>query len=193
MAGQTTAAVAGGAGCALLVVLLLGILLSYSRLVRLRAQAETTWVQIDAQLRRRYDLVPHLVETVRAYLPHERVALDTAVAAYHQALAAARDTGPAGQAEAERVLSRALGGLIAAAEPYGDLRANRTYASLVVELTTAEDKIGYVRAAFNNAVRSYNTAVRTFPVSLLAGVGGFRPRESFEVTGDERGPLRTRS
>jgi LemA protein len=193
MAGQTTAAVAGGVGCALVVVLLLGVLLSYSRLARLRTQAATTWVQFDAQLRRRYGLIPHLVETVRAYLPHERAAADAVVAAYRNALAAAHDTGPAGQAEAERALGQALGRLVSVAEAYADLRANPTFASLVVELTTTEDKIAYVRQAFNDAVRSYNAAVGTFGVSVLAGAGGFRPRESFQIPDDERGSIRTGS
>ena len=188
----TVTAVAGGIVCALLIVLVAVLAATYNRLVRLRNQADASWAQIDVQLKRRYDLIPNLVETVRGYATHERGTLEAVVAARGNAMAAAQGAGLAGRAQAEGELTSALGRLFAVAEAYPQLQANQSFIALQAELSNTEDKIAYARQFFNTAIQTYNNAVQTLPTNLIAGIAGFRPREFYQVAGDERGPVQVR-
>ncbi|MFI5890244.1 LemA family protein [Actinoplanes sp. NPDC051513] len=186
----TVTAVVGGIVCALLIVVVALLVAAYNRLVRLRNQADASWAQIDVQLKRRYDLIPNLVETVRGYAAHERGTLDAVVAARGNAMTAAQGAGPASRAVAEGELTSALGRLFAVAEAYPQLKANENFAALQGELSNTEDKIAYARQFFNSAVQSYNNAVQTVPTNIVAGLTGFRAREFYQASGDERGPVR---
>jgi LemA protein len=188
----TVAAIAGGLVCVLLVVLVAWAAITYNRLVRLRNQVDASWAQIDVQLKRRYDLIPNLVETVKGYAAHERGTLDAVVAARGNAMAAAQTPGLADRAEAENVLTQTLGRLFALAEAYPDLKANQNFAALQAELANTEDKIAYARQFFNSAVQTFNTAVQTLPTNIIAGAGGFRTRDFFQAAGGERGPVQVR-
>jgi LemA protein len=192
MSGSAMTPVAGGVICVLLVAVIIWVIAAYNGLVRLRNQADASWAQIDVQLKRRYDLIPNLVEAVKAYGAHERGTLDAVVAARGTAMDLARGAGPAERAQAENVLTQALGRLIAVAEAYPDLKANRNFAALQVELANTEDKIAYARQFFTGAVQSYNNAVQTLPSSLIAGLTGFRSREFFQAMGEQRGPVQVR-
>ena len=188
----TALAVAGGIVCVLLIVVVAFLAVTYNRLVRLRNQADASWAQIDVQLKRRYDLIPNLVETVRGYAAHERGTLEAVVAARGAAMTAAQGAGLAERAAAEGQLTGALGRLLAVAEAYPELRANQNFVALQGELGNTEDKIAYARQFFNSAVQSYNNAVQTLPTNLVAGVTGFRSREFYQASGDERGPVQVR-
>jgi LemA protein len=183
---------AGGLACLLAVVIVGWAALSYNRLVRLRNQVDGSWAQIDVQLKRRYDLIPNLVETVKGYAAHERGTLEGVVAARGNAIDAARAPGVADRAEAENVLTQALGRLFALAEAYPELRANQNFAALQAELANTEDKISYARQFYNSAVQSYNTATQSLPTNVIAALGGFRTRDFFEAASGERGPVQVR-
>jgi LemA protein len=192
MSGSAATPVVGGVLLVLILAVIIWIIAAYNRLVRLRNQADASWAQIDVQLKRRYDLIPNLVRTVQGYAAHERGTLEAVVAARGTAMNLAQGAGPAQRAEAETLLTQALGRLIAVAEAYPDLKANHNFAALQVELATAEDKIAYARQFFTSAVQSYNNAVQTLPTNLIAGLGGFRSREYFQALGEERGPVQVR-
>jgi LemA protein len=192
MSGSAATPVVGGVLLVLILAVIIWIIAAYNRLVRLRNQADASWAQIDVQLKRRYDLIPNLVRTVQGYAAHERGTLEAVVAARGTAMNLAQGAGPAQRAEAETLLTQALGRLIAVAEAYPDLKANHNFAALQVELATAEDKIAYARQFFTSAVQSYNNAVQTLPTNLIAGLGGFRSREYFQALGEERGPVQAR-
>jgi LemA protein len=192
MSGSAATPVVGGVLLVLILAVIIWIVAAYNRLVRLRNQADASWAQIDVQLKRRYDLIPHLVQTVQGYVAHERGTLEAVVTARGIAMNLSQGAGPAQRAEAESMLTQALGRLIAVAEAYPDLRANQNFAALHVELATTEDKIAYARQFFTSAVESYNNAVQTLPTNLLAGLGGFRRREFFQAAGEERGPVQVR-
>ncbi len=161
----------------------------YNRLVSLRNRYQNAYSQIDVQLKRRYDLIPNLVETAKAYLAHERQTLEAVIAARNQAVAASRDAASAvgnkqamaGLIQAEGVLSGTLGRLFAVAEAYPDLKANQNMAQLSEELTSTENKIAFARQAYNDSVMTYNTARELFPASTIAGPFGFGPAELFTV------------
>ena len=176
-----TVLLVGIAGVALLTA---WFVLAYNKLVRMRNQVDASWSQIDVQLRRRHDLVPQLVETVRGYAAHERNTLEAVVAA--RGAAVARHDGDAGRAGAETALGRALGRLMALGEAYPQLRANENFAALQRELATTEDKIAYARQFLTYAVQQYNTAIESFPTNLVAGGFGFRKRELFAAGDSER-------
>lgn len=169
----------------------------YNGLVTRRNGFRNAFSQIDVQLKRRHDLVPNLVETARAYLKHERETLEAVVAARNAAVtaeraAAARPGDPGamqGLAQAEGALSGSLSRLLAVAEAYPELKADRTLASLMEELSSTENRISFARQAFNDAVMSYNNARETFPGLLLAG--SFPAAESFAVESPaERAPVK---
>ncbi len=153
----------------------------YNRLVALRNRYQNAFAQIDVQLKRRYDLVPNLVETARAYLAHERGTLEAVTAARNQAAAAQqRAAGQpgdaaalAGLAQADATLSSSLGRLFAVAEAYPDLKSNATMMQLSEELTSTENRLAFARQAFNDTVTDYNTAIAQMPAALLAGPCGF--------------------
>ena len=166
-----------------ILVVLAGILVAlYNRLVRLRNRAENAWAQVDVQLRRRYDLIPNIVEAVKGYAAHERGTLEEVVKARNAAMAA---QGPAQQAAAENMLSGALRQLFALSEAYPDLKANQNFQQLQSELSDIENKIAAARRFFNNSVQEYNTGIQRFPAVLLAGMLGFTPQTFFDL-GAER-------
>jgi len=183
--------VLGGAVCLFAVLIIAWGLSSYNRLVRQRNQVDAAWAQIDVQLKRRYDLIPNLVETVRGYAAHERGTLDAVTQARNSAVGAAGQA-PATRAQAENALTQTLGRLFALAEAYPNLKANQNFLALQSELGNTEDKIAYARQFHNSAVQTYNTSTQSIPTNIVAGVGGFRARDLFQAVGDERGPVRVR-
>jgi LemA protein len=191
MSNNIVALVIGGLVCLVLVLIVGWALATYNRLVRQRNQVDASWAQIDVQLKRRYDLIPNLVETVKGYAAHERGTLDAVVQARNSAVAAAGQ-GAGARAEAENALTQTLGRLFALAEAYPNLKANENFMSLQGELSGTEDKIAYARQFYNSAVQTYNTSTQSIPTNIIAGVGGFRARDLFEAVGDERGPVQVR-
>ncbi len=177
-----------------LVLLLLWAIGAYNRLVTLRNRFKNAYAQIDVQLKRRYDLIPNLVETAKGYLAHERQTLEAVILARNAAYAAnqraAANPGDAegmkGLSAAEAGLAGALGRLFAVAEAYPDLKANQNMLALQEELTSTENKIAFARQAFNDAVMTYNTARETFPTNLIAGAFNFAPAELFVVEQPEQ-------
>jgi LemA protein len=152
----------------------------FNRLVTLRNRVDNAFSQIEVQLKRRYDLIPNLIETVKGYMKHERETLEAVIAARNQAVSGLQNaSGNSGDANAiaalagaEKGLSGALGRLFALAEAYPDLKANQNMAQLTEELTSTENKIGFARQAYNDSVTEYNTYRQTFPPLLIAGVTG---------------------
>jgi len=185
-------AVVGGLVCLLVVIVIVWGIAGYNRLVKLRNQVDASWAQIDVQLKRRYDLIPNLVETVKGYATHERGTLEAVVAARGAAINAAQTPGVADRAEAENILTQTLGRLFALAEAYPDLKANQNFLALQGELGNTEDKIAYARQFYNSAVQTFNTAVQTLPTNIIAGVGGFKSKDFFTAAGGERGPVQVR-
>jgi LemA protein len=158
--------------------------------VRLRVQADNAWADIDVQLKRRHDLVPNLVETVKGYAGHERGTLEAVVQARNQAVSA---TGPAAKAEAEGELTRALRPGLRARESYPQLRAAESFAQLQTSLGQIEDAIQNARRYYNAVVRDLNTRIAQFPSNFVANAFGFTPREFFELTSEgERQPPQVR-
>jgi LemA protein len=163
-------------------VLVLGAVWAYNKLVRLRNRVDEAYAQIDVQLRRRYDLIPNLVETVKGYAAHERQTLEAVTAARAAATSA---TGVADVAQANNALTGALRGLLAVAESYPDLKASQNFLALQEELTTTENQLGFARQFYNNSVRDLNTAIETVPTNLLAGAAKATRRDYFEAPEDE--------
>jgi LemA protein len=191
MAGNLIVLVLGGAVCLVVVLAIAWGLMTYNKLVRQRNQVDAAWAQIDVQLKRRYDLIPNLVETVKGYAAHERGTLDAVVQARNSAVSAAGQ-GPAARAQAENMLTQTLGRLFALAEAYPNLKANQNFLGLQNELANTEDKIAYARQFYNSAVQTYNTSTQSIPTNIIAGFGGFRARDLFQAMGDERGPVQVR-
>lgn len=167
----------GGLGVLVLVVGL-ALVAMYNRFVVLRNRVDNAWAQIDVQLKRRYDLIPNLVETVKGYAAHESKTLEAVVQARNIAMGA---QGVAEQGQAENMLSGALKSLFAVAEAYPDLKANQSFLDLQEKLSDAENKIAYARQFYNDTVMSFNTSIQSFPANLLAGMFGFAAREYFEA------------
>ena len=172
------------------VVLLLIVILLFNGLVRSRNRVDNAWSQIDVQLKRRYDLIPNLVETVKGYAAHERQTLEAVTSARANALNAQQSGNVAQQAQAENALSGALKSLFAVSEAYPDLKANQNFLQLQEELTSTEDRIAYARQFYNDSVLNYNNAIQTFPRSVLAGMFNFDKREFFEGAPEETGPVK---
>ena len=150
----------------------------YNRLVQARNRVDNAWAQIDVQLKRRWDLIPNLVETVKGYAAHERGTFE----AVTQARTAAQQAqGPAATAQAEGILGQALGRLFAVAEAYPELKANQNFLDLQNQLSETEDKIAVSRQVYNDTVLTFNNAIQTFPAVVLANSFGFTKREFFEV------------
>ncbi len=162
----------------LVVVVLLWVVGVYNGLVRLRNQVKNAWAQIDVQLKRRHDLIPNLVETVKGYAGHERGTLEAVVAARTRAVAA---RGLEQQVRAEGELSQALGRLLMLVESYPDLKANQNFLALQEELSSTENRIGFARQHYNDSVMTYNTRIQTFPPNVIAGMFGFHELPFFEV------------
>ena len=164
------------------VVLLLVIMGMYNSLVRARVECDNGWAQIDVQLKRRYDLIPNLVETVKGYASHEKETLEAVIQARQQAVAITSDSAHAAQkADAENMISQALGRLFALSEAYPELKADTNFRQLQEELTSTENKIGFARQHFNDTVGSYEERRQTFPTNLVAAMFNFGKREYFEL------------
>ena len=169
---------------ALLAVVLIAV---YNRLVRLRQNVQESWSAIDTELRRRYDLIPNLVETVKGYAAHEQGTFEAVVQARNAAVA---NTGtPQAQAQTENALTGALNKLFALSEAYPQLRASENFNQLQAQLTDTETRLSQARRFYNANVRELNTAVQSFPSSLIAGGFGFHAEQYFETEDAARGPV----
>ena len=176
----------------ILVVLIIWLVGMYNGLVLLRNRFKNAFAQIDVQLKRRYDLIPNLVETAKGYMKHESETLEAVIQARNQAASAGKaaaanpgDSGAmAGLLGAEGMLTGALGKLFALSEAYPDLKANQNMMQLTEELTSTENKISFARQAYNDAVTLYNTKREVFPSNIVAGMFNFNPAVLFEVTDD---------
>ncbi|HET7720478.1 MAG TPA: LemA family protein [Acidimicrobiales bacterium] len=171
---------------AVAVLLLLYVIVTYNGLVRLRNRIQNAWAQIDVQLRRRYDLIPNLVETVKGYAKHEQSTFEAVTQARANAINA---QGPADQARAENMITGALKSLFAVSEAYPDLKANQNFLSLQEELSGTEGRISYARQYYNDAVLRMNTKIQSFPSNILANMFGFKEHEYFEADDTSRGPV----
>ena len=180
----------GWVAIGVVVLLVLAVVGMYNRLVSARLRVQNSYSQIDVQLKRRYDLIPNLVETVKGYAAHERETLERVVQARQQAIAA---TGVANQAAAENMLTGALRQLFALSEAYPNLKANENFSQLQEELASTENKIGFARQYYNNTVENYNTRIQQFPSVLIANMFGFTPAEFFELEKhEEREPVKVK-
>ena len=168
------------------VLLVLGAILAYNGLVRDRNRVDGAWSQIDVQLKRRHDLIPNLVETVKGYAAHERGTFEAVTNARAAAISA---QGPEQQAQAENALTGALKSLFAVAEAYPDLKANQNFLNLQEEITTSEDRIAYARQFYNDSVVTYNTRIQRFPTVFLANVFNFEKRELFDAAPEDTEPV----
>jgi LemA protein len=174
---------------ALVVVVIAVVAGIYNRLVTLRNRFKNAFAQIEVQLKRRYDLIPNLVETAKGYMKHERETLEAVITARNQAAAASQKAAQTpgdpsaikGLMGAEATLTGALGRLFALAEAYPDLKANQNMAQLMEELTSTENKIAFSRQAYNDAVTLYNTSRETFPNVMVANAMGFAEAQLFEI------------
>ena len=161
-----------------IVLIVLVFVMQYNGLVKLRNRVDNAWSQIDVQLKRRHDMIPNLVETVKGYAAHESTTLENVVTARNQAVSA---TGVQNQAEAEGALSGALGRLMVLKEAYPDLKANQNFLALQEELTSTEDKVSYARQHYNDSVLGFNNKIGTIPSNIIAGMFNFTAREFFET------------
>jgi len=174
-------------GAVLIVLLVIGglalliigwLVLTYNGLVRLRNAVRNAWAQIDVQLRRRYDLIPNLVETVKGYAAHERETLENVVKARQRGIDASTVKE---QQQAENMITGALRQLFALSEAYPDLKANQNFLALQEELASTENKIGFARQYYNDAVQTFNTRQQMFPANMVARMMGFAPSDFFEL------------
>ena len=175
----------GGAILIMLLVLVgvvalvaLWFVFTYNGLVRLRNQIKNAWSQIDVQLKRRYDLIPNLVETVKGYAAHEKETFERVIQARQRGIDA---SGVKQQQEAENMITGALRQLFALSEAYPDLKANQNFLALQEELASTENKIGFARQYYNDTVKDFNTRQEMFPANLVASMLGFRPSDFFEI------------
>ncbi len=175
---------------AVLVIPVLFVIGLYNGLVQLRNRYKNAFAQIDVQLKRRYDLIPNLVETVKGFMQHERETLEAVIQARNAATAAREQASPAdggsmhSLANADSGLGGALGRLFALSESYPELRSNQNMLQLQEELTSTESKVAFARQAYNDAVMHFNNKLEMFPSNLIAGIFGFVPATSFEVSDD---------
>ena len=168
---------------AIVVAALVFVVVLYNRMVRLRNEVDTGWANIDVQLKRRNDLIPNIVEAVKGYAAHERGTFEEVTKA-RAAMAGAQ--GPAAAAEADNLLTAALGKLFAVAEAYPDLKASDNFLQLQNELSATEDKIAAARRYYNATVLRFNNSIQTFPAVILAGIFGFVKREFFAAEAGDR-------
>jgi LemA protein len=164
---------------AIVVVLVVVVIVTYNGLIRSRNQVENSWSQIDVQLKRRIDLIPNLVETVKAYAAHERETLDRVITARNAAMSAGTD--PHAQAAADNQVTGALRQLFALSEAYPDLKANQNFLALQEELSATEGRVAYARQFYNDSVLNYNNKLQAFPSVILANMMHFEKREYFEA------------
>lgn len=174
-----------------LAVIVLWIVFAYNNLITLTNRAKEAWADIAVQLKRRYDLIPNLVETVKGYAAHESAAFENVTRARAAAMGAGTAATPAAQAAAENQLSGALKSLFAVSEAYPDLKANQNFLQLQKELGDTEDKIQAARRFYNTTVMALNTAIQSFPGNLIASSFGFKPMDLFELaTPSEAEPVK---
>jgi len=171
------------------ILLILFLIFAYNGLVKARNRVDNAYSQIEVQQKRRYDLIPNLVETVKGYAAHERGTLEAVTQARANAISAQQSGTVGQQAQAENVLTGALKSLFAVAEAYPDLKANQNFLNLQEELTATEDRIAYSRQFFNDSVLSYNNAIQTFPRNFLAGMFHFEKRDFFDAEPEASGPV----
>ncbi len=171
----------------LVVVLVIWVIAKYNQLIGLRNRIENAWSQIDVQLRRRYDLIPNLVESVKGYATHEREVFEEVSRARSSMMNA---QGVQEQGQAQNMISGALKSLFAVAEAYPELKANQNFMMLQEELSGTESKIAYSRQFYNDTVMAYNTLVQTFPSNLIANAFNFKGREYFEMEDIAREPVK---
>ena len=176
-------------GLGLVGIILLYALSLYNNLVSLRQRVKNAWSQIDVQLRRRFDLIPNLVETVKGYAAHESSVFQKVTEARAR-VAGAQNVGE--QIQAQNALGGALRGLLAVAENYPELKANENFKELQGELSNTESKIAFSRQFYNDTVMKYMTATQRFPANLLAGAFGFGPMDYFEAEPESRGPVQVK-
>lgn len=177
---------------AILVILVIWLVSNYNGLVGLRNQVKNAWAQIDVQLKRRRDLIPNLVETVKGYMQHERGTLEAVTNARNLAQAGV-SAGPGERAKLEGDLSGALARLLVVVERYPDLKANQNFLALQEELTSTENKISFSRQFYNDTVLKLNNLIQMFPSNIVAGMTGFKAAEFFEVKApDEREPVQVK-
>ena len=163
---------------AVVALIVLFFVAQYNRLIRLNVGVDEAWAQIEVQLKRRTDLIPNLVETVKGYAAHEKTTLDAVISARAKATTAST---VADVAAADGMMTQALRGLLAVAEAYPDLKASSNFLSLQEELSTTENKVAFARQFYNDNVRSLNTAVKTVPTNVFAGMAKVSVREFYEV------------
>ncbi len=166
-----------------LVLIILSIISTYNELVRLRNKVKDQWSQIDVQLKRRCDLIPNLVETVKGYAKHEKGTLEAVIKARNTFLTA---KSPEDEMKASKEVTTALNKLFALAEAYPDLKANENFTSLQNTLSETEDKISYARQFYNDNVMNYKNKIEMFPSNIVAGIFNFKPEPFFEATEEER-------
>ncbi len=174
----------------LVVLLALFGILTYNRLIQTRNRIDNAFSQIDVQLKRRYDLIPNLVETVKGYAAHEKSTFEAVTAARANAISAGQGGSPQAQAQAENALTGTLRSLFAVAEQYPDLKANQNFLNLQEELTSTEDRIAYARQFYNDSVLGYNNRIQSFPGNVFAGMFHFTAREYFEGDPEATGPVK---
>ncbi|HNX26749.1 MAG TPA: LemA family protein [Phycisphaerae bacterium] len=162
----------------IILVLAIALVSIYNALVMKKVRCDEAWSQIDVQLKRRHDLIPNLVETVKGYAAHEKTTLEEVVAARNAAISA---NGVADKAQAENMLTGALGKLFALSESYPNLKANENFAQLQEELASTENRIAFARQHYNDSVAVFNTACMQFPSNIIAGMFNFAKREMFEI------------
>lgn len=172
---------------AIVVVTVLGVIAKYNQMVGLRNRIENAWSQIDVQLRRRYDLIPNLVETVKGYAAHEKEVFEK-VSEARSAMMNAQ--GAQAQGEAQNQITAALKNLFAVAEAYPQLKANENFMMLQEELSGTESKIAYARQFYNDQVMTFNTLIQTFPGNMIAGMFGFTQHEYFPMEDVAREPIK---
>jgi LemA protein len=163
---------------ALVILLLAWFFLAYNSLVRLKIRVDNAWSQIDVQLKRRHDLIPNLVESVKGYMAYEKDTLERVIKARTQAIDA---SGIKDKAQAENFLSQTLRSLFAVVERYPDLKANQNVLSLQEELTSTENNISFARQYYNDEIGRYNTLIEVVPTNIVAGAAGFTKRDFFEI------------
>ncbi len=171
----------------IVIIVVLWVVLTYNKLVVLRNRIDNAWSQIDVQLRRRYDLIPNLVETVKGYAAHEKEVFEKVTQARASMASATTVTE---QGEAQNQISQALKSLFAVAEAYPELKANQNFMMLQEEISGTESKIAYARQFYNDTVMAYNTLIQSFPANMLAGSFGFNQRDYFPMDEAAREPVK---
>lgn len=171
----------------ILLAIILAVIGMYNNLVSLKMRVKNAWAQIDTQLKRRFDLIPNLVETVKGYAAHEQDTLEKVIAARNTYATA---TTVEDKAVANSELTSTLKSLFALSEAYPDLKANQNFMSLQTELSGTEDKIAYSRQFYNDTVQMYNTAIMKFPANIIAGMFGYKEEPFFKIDESEKEPVK---